>query len=454
MPDQPVTVIIEIEDCCVRGHTGRPMAGLDQEGERGEVVECSLPGSSTVLSIKGDPDDESVIRLIRRTGTYAPHLLRLLGSTIGPDWTSLDVGANVGIISLFLGRSSPAGTVHAFEPVPETYRYLVENIGANAASNVSAHPVAIADHHGEVVMHYPRSFAAGAFSATTPVTDQMATRLVPTWTLDEWLAAKGIERVDFVKMDIEGGELAAIEGARELLSRGPDLLVELNPVVLRRFQARSWQELVDAVAGRYPALFYVRDDGQLVEPLSRRHWQRVLARQGLVDLYATRHPQRAAAAGVARAGVGRRLRSVADYLLSLARVNHLLLPTRCFVVDPSYEMACSVAELRGEPGDRVVVPVRLRNGSPFWLSSASRFAPVYASYRWLDGDNGRLLADGTPTTLGRGVRPGGSLALDLEVTLPASPGRYQLLPTLFQRDYAWLDELTAGPGTLTPVVVE
>lgn len=439
------------------GHTGPPMAGVEGEpqGGRGDVVECRLPGTSTALSVRGDPDDESVIGLIRRTGTYAPHVLRFLGSIIGRDWTSLDVGANVGIVALFLGRSSPAGVVHAFEPVPETYRYLVENIEANSASNVSAHEVAISDHRGDVVMHYPRTFAGGSFSATTPVNEPMATRLVPTWTLDEWLTTKGVERVDLVKMDIEGAELAAIEGARELLSRrGPDLLVELNPVVLRRFQARSWEELVDTVAQLYPYLFYVRDDGQLVAPLSKRHWQRVLARQGLVDLYATRRPRRAVDAGVARSGPGRRLRSIGDYLLSLARVNRLLVPTRCFVVDPRYEMECGVADLRGRPGDRVVVPIRLRNRSPFWLSSASALAPVSASYRWLEGDRSRVIADGMPTPLACAVRPGGSLAFDLEVTLPGSPGRYQLLPTLYQREYAWLDELAATPGTVMPAVVE
>jgi hypothetical protein len=144
------------------------MAGVEseEEGERGEVVECRLPGTSAVLSIKGDPDDESVIGPIRRTGTYAPHLLRFLASIVGSDWTSLDVGANLGIIALLLGRLSPEGVVHAFEPVTDTYHYLVENIGTNAASNVSAHRVAISDRRGEVIMHYPRTFAAGAFSAT------------------------------------------------------------------------------------------------------------------------------------------------------------------------------------------------------------------------------------------------------------------------------------------------
>lgn len=439
------------------GHTGRPMSGLEQadEGERGEAVECRLPGTLGILSIRGDPDDESVMGLVRRTGTYAPHLLRFLGSIVGRDWTSLDVGANVGIIALFLGRSSPDGVVHAFEPVTASYDYLTGNISANAAANVLAHQVAISDRRGELVMHYTASFAAGAFSATTAVDDTTMASSAPAWPLDEWLRTRGVERVDLVKMDIEGGELAAIEGARELLSRmGPDLLVEVNPVVLRRFQARSWEELVEAVADVYPHLFYVREDGELVEPVNRRHWERVLARHGLVDLYATRHPDRAARAGTAKVGLGGRLRSACDYLFALARVNRLLVPTRCFVVAPRYEMRCGVADIRGRPGDRLVIPVRLRNRSRFWLSGATRVSPVFASYRWLDWERRRVVADGSPTPLGRGARPGGSLSVDLEVTLPPLPGRYRFLPTLFQVDYVWLDELAGEPGSATPAVVE
>jgi FkbM family methyltransferase len=429
--------------------------GPEGQGERSEAVECRLPGSRGALSIRGEADDESIIGSLRMTGTYAPHLLRFLGSIVGTKWTSLDVGANVGIVALFLGRSSPDGVVHAFEPVGETYRYLLENISANAARNVSAHQVAISDHRGEMVMHYTKRFAAGAFSATTNVNEATTAHPAPTWPLDEWLLAHDVERVDFIKMDIEGGELAAIDGARELLSRmGPDLLVELNPVVLHRFQNRSWEDLIDAIATLYPHLFYVREDGEIVEPLNRRHWERVLARHGLVDLYATRHPERAVSAGVANPALGGRLRSAADYLLGLVRVNHLLVPTRCFVVAPRYEMTTGVSHLRGRRGDRIVVPVRLRNRSRFWLSSSMRVSPVYASYRWLDWERRRVIADGTPTPLARNVRPGRSLSVDLDVTLPALPGRYRLLPTLCQLEYGWLDELMPEPGPATPVVVE
>jgi hypothetical protein len=84
----------------------------------------------------------------------------------------------------------------------------------------------------------------------------------------------------------------------------PDLLIELNPVVLCRFQARAWQELIAAVRELYPHVFYVRGDGAIVEPLSRSHWRRLLGRYGLLDLYATFDPNRAAAAGMARVGQG------------------------------------------------------------------------------------------------------------------------------------------------------
>lgn len=458
MPNEgPVgQVVVEVAHGMRPRHTCRAMSASEHESRK-EVVECRLPGDAGTLSIAGGADDESVIGLVRRTGDYSPHLLGFLARMVGQDWTSLDVGANVGIVALFLGRLSPRGSVHAFEPVTETYEYLVDNIRANTAGNVSAHRLAISDRRGEAVLHYPRNFTGGAFSATTSVAQEeaMATCAAPACPLDEWVAARRLEQVDLVKMDIEGGELAALAGARGLLSTmGPDLLVELNPVVLRRFRSRSWEELLDAVFDLYPHVFYVREDGALIEPLNKAHWERVLARHGLLDLYATRNPKRAVGANVAKVGMAGRLRSAADWLLALVRLNRLLPPTRCFVVAPRYETSCRLTSLRGRPGDRVVVPIRLRNRSRLWLSSATRVSPVYASYRWLDADGARVLVDGTLSPLARPVRPGRALSVDLEVNLPASPGRYQFLPTLYQLDFAWLDELSDEPRRPVPALVE
>jgi FkbM family methyltransferase len=376
VPYWAVTVIIEIEDCrqvlgARSGGHARLVGPLPEtvsrwpielgsrqtwgamatsEPDRAhESVECRLPGKAGSLWIKGAPDDESVIGLLRRTGTYSPHLLQLLDRLVQKDWISLDIGANVGVVALFLGRLSPGGAVYAFEPVPDSFSYLAENIRANAVENVSAHRLAISDRRGEAVLHYPKNLAGGAFSATTSTTldEAMTTCVAPSWPLDEWVAAHGVRRVDLVKMDIEGGELSALAGATGLLSTaGPDLVVEVNPVVLRRFQSRSWEELVDAVARLYPNVFYVREDGALVNPFDRAHWERVLARHGLLDLYATRDPQRAAGAGVAKVGLAGWLRGAADWLLALVRLNRLLPPTRCFVVNPRYEARCALRSLR------------------------------------------------------------------------------------------------------------
>jgi hypothetical protein len=102
----------------------------------------------------------------------------------------------------------------------------------------------------------------------------------------------------------------------------------------------------------------------------------------------------------------------------------------------------------------VVAPVQLRNQSRLWLSGTTSISPVCAGYRWLDGDGTKVVIDGTVSPLPRPVRPGGTLSIDLEVTLPTSPGRYQLLPTLYQRDFAWLDELSDQSRPGVPTLVE
>ncbi len=150
-----------------------------------------------------------------------------------PGGVVLDIGANAGNYSLLFGRCvGPTGKVFAFEPAPEAFAGLVRHIQLNALDSV-VFPLqaAVSDQPGEA------SFIANGFQGGNRLSGldeaipaEVAVR-VPCVTVDDFCAAKKIAP-DFIKIDVEGFELAVLRGARQIIqSAGGDLalFVELHP---------------------------------------------------------------------------------------------------------------------------------------------------------------------------------------------------------------------------------
>ncbi len=182
-------------------------------------------------------------------------------SVLKQGMTVVDVGANTGIYTLQAGLIIGAlGQVYAFEPVPDVYQRLLEHISLNGLSNILSFPVALADTNGVATFHLGRTSDQG--SLFRGHTDQAIT--VRTQTLDSFLAEQKIERVDVVKVDVEGAELHVLRGMHGLLSRAdkPTLMFEFCPANL---QAAGFTpgELFQAIVGHGYAGYVIRK-GRLV----------------------------------------------------------------------------------------------------------------------------------------------------------------------------------------------
>ena len=135
-----------------------------------------------------------------------------------------DIGANYGYFSLLLAHR--AAQIHAFEPVSATRRMLRANLRRNRLTSVKIHPVAVSDHRGRAEINiYGASGKNSLFAMSRAHTPHLGTESVRLATLDDLLAAGKIEPPDLVKIDVEGGELAALRGARALLARHQPVLV-------------------------------------------------------------------------------------------------------------------------------------------------------------------------------------------------------------------------------------
>lgn len=145
-------------------------------------------------------------------------LVRFLKMAVGPGTAFIDVGANIGFHTLIAAkRAAPGGCVHAFEPVRETYGRLEENLSLNALSGVTTYRVGLSDSPATATIHVPcgpnKGMATLHRDAKTPTDPEV----IVLDTLDRLVASGTIDRVDVMKVDVEGHELAVLEGAENTL---------------------------------------------------------------------------------------------------------------------------------------------------------------------------------------------------------------------------------------------
>ncbi len=157
--------------------------------------------------------------------------------------TVLDIGANLGVYTILSAlKVGPTGAVHAFEPVPQLHDYLSESVRRSGFENVHLNRLGLGDQSGQVSIYCLSSPYGGGHSlAPSPKPSrQIDARCI---RLDDYITEKQVERVDFLKIDIEGGELAAFKGAGSLLSRtdAPMIQCELSDRLCHRWghQARD-----------------------------------------------------------------------------------------------------------------------------------------------------------------------------------------------------------------------
>ena len=146
---------------------------------------------------------------------------------VQPGTTAVDLGASIGIYTRVLSELVEAtGAVVSVEPMPETFAALAASIRALSLHNVTAINAAVSDHAG--ILHMaPHAYATGGANYYRAHVVKEGGTAVQARTLDEIVGSR--TRVDFVKCDVEGHELAVLAGATRLLERQrPAWLVEVS----------------------------------------------------------------------------------------------------------------------------------------------------------------------------------------------------------------------------------
>ncbi len=159
-----------------------------------------------------------------------------------PGAVFVDVGANVGYHTIAAGRrlAGHGGAVYAFEPIRANHDRLVGNVRMNDLANVYVEHAGLSDREETVEV---RRTTRGTSNASL-ASEGDVREWVKLIRFDEWMRNHPLQRIDVVKMDIEGAELRALRGMTQAIARfRPVLVVEINPMWTRRM-GTSTNELI------------------------------------------------------------------------------------------------------------------------------------------------------------------------------------------------------------------
>jgi FkbM family methyltransferase len=204
--------------------------------------------------VRRNPAAQSLATLCRQylkwfgNATYKPHrngerwLLQRLRTE--PMSTVVDVGANVGKWALMAEELLPSATIYALEAVPTTAALLGDAVRDHA--RIRPFSLGLAAHSGTMTLHYdPRVSTHATVTAyrqrhnPQPVECSVATG-------DEFLAAQGLARVDFLKLDVEGAEHLVLQGLERALQARRIRMIQFEygrANILTRFLLHDFYEL-------------------------------------------------------------------------------------------------------------------------------------------------------------------------------------------------------------------
>lgn len=167
---------------------------------------------------------------------------QVLADHLRPGDVFYDVGANVGFFTILAARLvGPAGHVYAFEPLPDNVAVLRHNIALNAFANVTLIEAAVAARPGQgelMVAHYSGGSALATLG--TPPPDMKERLPVTLVSLDDLRASGTIAQAKLVKVDVEGAELAVLQGMTEMFrAHRPVIIYEIDDADAAAFQQKS-----------------------------------------------------------------------------------------------------------------------------------------------------------------------------------------------------------------------
>jgi FkbM family methyltransferase len=152
----------------------------------------------------------------------------------------IEAGAHIGVDTLKLNQRWPKAKIYAFEPVPDIFKQLKAK--TKSVKNIFCYPFAVGQKETTMQIYVSSGESDGSSSLLKPkehlslhpeVAFEKTTRVKVT-TIDKWAQQNSITQVDFLWLDLQGYELAALKGAAEMLQSVKAIHTEVNLVEVYR----------------------------------------------------------------------------------------------------------------------------------------------------------------------------------------------------------------------------
>jgi FkbM family methyltransferase len=295
---------------------GRTAPRLDAINTQLEVLSAQVRELQTLLASRTkvlghtmflDPKDQVVSPTLLHTGCFEPLETELVMRIVRPGDVVLDLGANIGYYTLLFARLvGDSGKVIAFEPDPGNFNLLRKNLHANGYRNVILHNKAVADSNGTLRLHLceenkgdHRLYDSG---------DDRSSIAVETITIDDAIAGVA-DRVDLIKMDIQGSEPRALRGMQKTLARNPNvkLISEFWPISFDRTGHKA-DEYLDELRRLGFTLWNIDEDREVIQPSTAQELLETYGptkKFGFTNLYCVRGEGNVSTARKALAGIYR-----------------------------------------------------------------------------------------------------------------------------------------------------
>lgn len=202
--------------------------GIQTVRLRGRDLQFRVRGAMDVWSIKE---------------TFLDHFYEKYGFTIQPNWKIIDIGAGIGDYTLYTAIAQPNSRVFSFEPYPESFVLMQENLRLNSITNVQVFDEAIGAASGELVLDLTGGEPLQFQSHLKKSVNVKKSLSISSLSLVDALTKLGLESCDLLKLDCEGAEYAILFGTpqpvlqhiRRIVMEYHDNLTEYNHSDLTRF---------------------------------------------------------------------------------------------------------------------------------------------------------------------------------------------------------------------------
>lgn len=205
-----------------------------------DIKEISIDAKGVVFTIRSSgikvrcqPDDHRSPPVETfNFADFEPSESRMMQKLFEGNKTFFDIGANIGWHSLTLSARFRDSHFYCFEPIPETFRHLQENILLNAFNNIKTYNLALSNSSSKKEYFFYKACSGNASAvdlSTRPDVEKIECQQVQ---LDEFMRNANLPAPDFIKCDVEGAELLVFQG-------GADTIASAKPIIMAEI-LRKW----------------------------------------------------------------------------------------------------------------------------------------------------------------------------------------------------------------------